>query len=73
MSTLRKLVSDVIENKYYIYRHVRIDKNEPFYIGIGSKPKKFINNSVEFSRAYNKSRRNNICKGYIWTKEFINL
>jgi hypothetical protein len=65
MSTLRKLVSDVTENKYYIYRHIRIDKLEPFYIGIGSKPKKFINTSVEFSRAYNKSRRNNIWRKII--------
>lgn len=31
-----------------VYRHIRLDKNEPFYIGIGLK---------EF-RAYDKSRRN---------------
>lgn len=23
--------------KYYLYRHIRLDKNEPFYIGIGSQ------------------------------------
>lgn len=32
----------------YVYRHIRLDKNEPFYIGIGDK----------LFRAYDKSRRN---------------
>lgn len=26
-----------IVEKYYLYRHIRLDKNEPFYIGIGTK------------------------------------
>lgn len=26
------------EGKYYLYRHIRLDKNQPFYIGIGTKP-----------------------------------
>jgi len=64
MPTGRKLVSDVIEiNKYYLYRHIRLDKNEPFYIGIGTKPKIYKYTSVEYSRAYNKSKR-----GFIWKK-----
>ena len=25
---------------HYLYRHIRVDKNEPFYIGIGTKNKK---------------------------------
>jgi hypothetical protein len=33
----------------YLYRHIRIDNNVPFYIGIGSDEK--------FVRAYNKHRR----------------
>ncbi len=36
----------------FLYRHIRIDKNEPFYIGIGSK-----NN---FDRAYCTKKRNKI-------------
>jgi len=32
----------------YVYRHIRLDKNEPFYIGIGKK----------ISRPYEKTRRN---------------
>ncbi len=37
-------------NKYmaYVYRHIRLDKNEPFYIGIGSC----------LNRCYIKTRRN---------------
>lgn len=36
----------------YVYRHIRLDKNEPFYIGIGSKK--------DFYRAYEKRKRNKI-------------
>jgi hypothetical protein len=32
----------------YVYRHIRIDKNEPFYIGIGS--------DISYNRAYQKSK-----------------
>jgi hypothetical protein len=35
----------------YVYRHIRLDKNEPFYIGIGSD----VN---DYKRAYNKQKRN---------------
>jgi len=35
---------------YYIYRHIRLDTNEPFYIGIGK--------NVNYKRAYSKNRRN---------------
>jgi hypothetical protein len=36
----------------YVYRHIRLDKNEPFYIGIGSKE--------NYARAYEKWKRNPI-------------
>jgi hypothetical protein len=35
----------------YLYRHIRLDKNEPFYIGIGT--------SNEYKRAYNFHNRSN--------------
>lgn len=46
--------------KYYIYRHVRLDKNEPFYIGIGTKPDTFNSFKKEYSRAFtfDKNHRN---------------
>lgn len=34
----------------YLYRHIRLDKNEPFYIGIGS--------DSTYKRAYSKKNRN---------------
>jgi len=48
--------------KYYIYRHIRLDKNEPFYIGIGTKRDniRFSNNKAEYARAYCERKRNNI-------------
>ena len=36
----------------YLYRHIRLDKNEPFYIGIGSDKR--------YYRAFMKIKRNNI-------------
>lgn len=41
----------------YVYRHIRLDKNEPFYIGIGSD-----NN---YKRANDKRGRNKIWNGII--------
>lgn len=43
----------------YIYRHVRHDNNEPFYIGIG------LTDDPEYKRAYSKKGRNNIWKGIV--------
>jgi hypothetical protein len=36
----------------YVYRHIRLDKNEIFYIGIGS------DNEGKYKRAYSKCERN---------------
>jgi hypothetical protein len=41
----------------YIYRHIRLDKNQPFYIGIGG--------DSNFKRAYNKLKRNDYWKSII--------
>lgn len=47
---------------HFLYRHIRLDKKEPFYIGIGTKMKKFNSLKTEFFRAYdnNIKRRNKI-------------
>ena len=44
----------MVVNNWYVYKHIRLDKNEPFYIGIGNK--------TNFKRAYefNRSKRNEI-------------
>lgn len=36
---------------HYIYRYIREDKNEPFYIGQGKKPENYTSFSREYSRA----------------------
>lgn len=41
----------------YLYRHIRLDKNEPFYIGIGSDD--------VYKRAYSKKNRNKYWKNII--------
>lgn len=48
-----------MEKNWYVYKHVRLDKDIPFYIGIGKKS--------NFGRAYelNKEKRN-----HLWWKIF---
>ena len=43
-----------------VYRHIRLDKNEPFYIGIGKTEK----------RAYNKHNRNRHWKSIIFNTPY---
>ena len=44
----------MVENNWYVYQHLRMDTNEPFYIGIGNKK--------NFARAYEfrQDKRNQI-------------
>lgn len=50
----------------YVYRHIRLDKNEPFYIGIGS------DSNGEYKRAYFANRKHNQIWQYIVSKtEYI--
>lgn len=44
--------------KFYVYRHIRLDKNEPFYIGIGTKPLIFNTFKQEYNRAFSADGRN---------------
>lgn len=49
----------------YLYRHIRLDKNEVFYIGVGGLDK-FDN----YKRAYSKQGRNKIWKGIVSRTDF---
>lgn len=52
--------------KHYLYRHIRLDKNEPFYIGIGTKLKNYNGTYSEYKRGYDcVSRRNKIWKDIV--------
>lgn len=50
--------------KHYLYRHTRIDKGDPFYIGVGTKKdRQFTLHTAEYDRAYKRHKENNIwCK-----------
>ena len=41
-------------NKYYMYRHIRLDKNEVFYVGIGKVKKTAKYKQSIYSRGYIK-------------------
>ena len=43
---------------FYLYRHIRLDKNEPFYIGIGKQKE----GNCAYCRAYSKYQRNRYWK-----------
>ena len=48
-----------MEDKYYLYIHIRLDTNEIFYVGIGSKCKRKTNSIKSlYHRAYSKNNRN---------------
>lgn len=49
----------------YIYRHIRLDKNEPFYIGVGG-----LLNNDGFYRAYKKSNRSKYWRNIISKTEY---
>jgi group I intron endonuclease len=51
--------------EYFLYRHIRLDTNKPFYIGIGTKPKKFSSHFSEYKRAYAKKSRNSHWKNIV--------
>lgn len=46
----------------YVYRHIRLDKNQPFYIGIGS--------DYTYKRANEKTRRNAVWKKIVNKTDF---
>lgn len=58
--------------KHYLYRHIRLDKNEPFYIGIGTKIKKYNGVRSEYKRAYGSlpKRRNKIWRDITKKSEY---
>lgn len=48
------------EKIYYVYRHVRLDTNEVFYIGKGTANQKINGFRTFYSRAFSKNKRNQL-------------
>lgn len=59
------MIADI--GKYYLYRHIRLDKDEPFYIGIGTKSNYY---SYRYKRAFNRSQRSLLWKRVASKTEF---
>jgi len=60
-------MNEAIEQTYYLYRHIRKDTNQVFYIGIGTKWMKYPNNEYRiYHRAYTKNYRNK------WWRNIVN-
>lgn len=52
--------------RYFIYRHIRLDKNEVFYIGVGTKyTDKRCPNANPYRRAFLKAPRNPFWKNIV--------
>lgn len=55
-------------DRYYLYRHVRDDNNEPFYIGIGTKPASSKGFRHEYKRAFSCCVTS---RGCYWWRVFL--
>jgi len=53
---------------YYLYRHIRLDKNEPFYIGVGHID---LEKSSYYKRAHSKVHRNTYWKNIVKSTNYI--
>jgi hypothetical protein len=51
---------------YFLYRHIRIDTNEPFYVGVGKKRPR-----SQYERAYSKRDRNKYWKHIFALTEIV--
>ena len=49
---------DIGQGKYFIYRHIRLDNNLPFYIGVGTKTSYTDTFNEIYRRAFKKTGRN---------------
>lgn len=60
--------------KYYLYRHIRLDKGTPFYIGVGTKSTKkpnFRSIKNEYLRGYTYHKENSIWKNVVSKTTYI--
>lgn len=60
------MIAESGQGKYYLYRHIRLDLDKPFYIGIGTKSKK----GNPYYRSISKEKRNSIWKNIVNKTEY---
>lgn len=59
--------------RYYLYRHIRLDKNEPFYIGVGRVLEKLQHSKSPnevYKRAYTHVNRNQFWRNIVSKSEY---
>lgn len=60
-----------MEQKYYLYRHIRLDTNEVFYVGIGTKYENtYRKYSNEYLRAFTHKNRSKYWSNIIKKSEY---
>lgn len=59
-----------MKNNYFLYRHIRLDRNEPFYVGIGTKKQWYTDHKTEYRRAYERTNRTKYWKNIINKSDF---
>lgn len=61
-----------MKKHYFLYRHIRLDKNEVFYIGIWTKrsPDRIYWFRTEYARAFAKKKRNNYWNNIVNKSEY---
>jgi hypothetical protein len=59
-------------NKYFLYRHIRLDKNEVFYIGIGTLHTRNTSREdrIKYSRAFSIKSRNQYWKNIVSKSQY---
>lgn len=63
--TIRQAISQVspkpileeTEESFFLYRHIRLDNNQVFYVGIGKKGKRRNGIGQEYARAFERRRK----------------
>jgi hypothetical protein len=55
----------VESGKYFLYRHIRLDTNQVFYVGIGTVQGKYNTRGKRYIRAHTRTMRNRAWKGVI--------
>lgn len=60
----------VTTGDFYVYRHIRLDKNEVFYVGRGKKKAIFNDFKSEYNRAFSKNKRSIFWQRVIYKSEY---
>jgi len=56
--------------EHYLYRHIRKDLNQVFYVGVGTKPKNYTQHEREYSRAFVTIKRSEFWKNIVNKTEY---